>query len=82
MLYLSEIYIADVLALLLLIGIVSSGAWKSSDQYESRLLLYLIVIACISCVLDPLSSYANGRPGGQCFVSFICLIFGYMLQIY
>lgn len=70
MLYLSEIYIADVLALLLLIGIVSSGAWKSSDRYESRLLLYLIVIACISCVLDPLSSYANGRPGGQwfCFV--------------
>lgn len=73
MLYLSEIYIVNLLGIMLLVGMMASGAWKLANRYESNMLLYMIVVVLMSCVIDSICTFSEGKQGATWFyIVYLC----------
>ena len=58
------ILIANGMGLLLLLVTSTCCRWKLREgSHESRVLRFLILLTAVTCVVDPVDFYADGRPG-------------------
>lgn len=58
------ILIANIIGITILLSVARGHWWRFKDtSRESRIMALLFIICLISCVLDPLCSWADGKPG-------------------
>lgn len=66
---LPAIYIANIMGVLLCIGLLFGDSWKlNNSDKESRYLKYMVILTLITCVIDPLTFTADSKPGLICFL--------------
>jgi diguanylate cyclase (GGDEF)-like protein len=75
---LAEIYVANALGIVLMVGVLLNGAWKQQKKGEDVLILYIILSILVSCISDPICFTADGKPGTLAFV----LVYGFNLLLY
>ncbi|MCR4902120.1 MAG: GGDEF domain-containing protein [Butyrivibrio sp.] len=64
-----EIYIANGMAFLLMVGILTSNVFKLQERKDALMLYLLDIDLIICCIVDPIVFTLDGMPGG--FVRFI-----------
>ncbi len=58
-----EIYIANGMGLLLMIGILVGSAFKMQKKAEANMLYFMAVVLIVCCIIDPVVFTLDGKPG-------------------
>ena len=62
--YLREVYVADMLGIFLILGVVFSGAWKLQKKNgEDKVLLGVIILVIVACIADAITFSLDGHTG-------------------
>ncbi len=76
---LAEIYIANGMAVILLLGILTSNVLRLQKRVESALLYVLALTLILACGLDPILFLLDGKPGQV--IRFILYIGNFWLYV-
>ncbi len=80
---LPEIYISNLMGLMLMIGVYLGNAWKMQKQNSEDKVLYgMIITVMLSCILDPIAYTVDGKPGKICFVlCYVCNMWSFVANL-
>ena len=74
MINVTSVFASNIVGILVMVVLFLSKGWRiQSQSLESKILLVMIFSVMLGCIVDPLASFLDGRPGGSVRVLLVFL---------